>query len=26
VVVPFDAGPCRLSGVDVGAICCRPAL
>ena len=26
VVVPFAAGACRLSGVDVGAICCRPAL
>jgi mannose-6-phosphate isomerase len=25
VVVPFDAGPCSLSGVDVSAICCRPA-
>jgi mannose-6-phosphate isomerase len=25
VVVPFDAGPCRLSG-DVGVICCRPPL
>lgn len=24
VVVPFDAGPCRLSD-DVSAICCRPA-
>ena len=25
VVVPFDAGPCRLTG-DVSAICCRPGL